>query len=164
MSRTVDDAIRKSKDPREKWDPQNDIPITPNLCITCGKNVSGKMAQCEKCSALSRINETTPEDARINLQIARKVVSKYVLDKGCENCWGDLHQGCTDECKANWKLSNEVADLLTTARAEGKREGVKAMVEKVKDRMDITDDSRHITSRDIEFAADQLLNQPKTTP
>jgi hypothetical protein len=22
-----------------------------------------------------------------------------LMSKGCENCWGDLHQGCTSDCK-----------------------------------------------------------------
>jgi hypothetical protein len=28
-----------------------------------------------------------------------ELVNKYYPSSGCPNCWGDLHQSCTDVCK-----------------------------------------------------------------
>ena len=32
-----------------------------------------------------------------------KIANKYAQANGCDNCWGDLHQGCTAECTASMK-------------------------------------------------------------
>jgi hypothetical protein len=36
------------------------------------------------------------------------LVDKYAPVHGCENCWGDLHQGCTDKCREEFKLAKEL--------------------------------------------------------
>jgi len=42
----------------------------------------------------------------IRLDIIR-LANKYTPTVGCENCWGDLGQGCTEKCKDEFKKSNE---------------------------------------------------------
>jgi hypothetical protein len=48
---------------------------------------------------------------------------KYFPRHGCENCWGDLHQGCTEQCKKEfrecqefgtdlWKLVRKITDVI----------------------------------------------------
>ena len=44
------------------------------------------------------------------LDIHKKVMDltfKYANPKGCANCWGDLYQGCTDECKLEFRKYGE---------------------------------------------------------
>ena len=119
---------------------------------------------CAKCKNPSDTGKGLAM-SKTPLQIAREIVSRYVPDKGCDNCLGDLHQGCTDECKANWKLSNEVADLLTTAKAEGYQEGVKAMGEAMKSRYynppNASEAVKYVTKNvhsNVDLIANQLLN------
>lgn len=71
-------------------------------------------------------NQDVRENGKTILQVLRQIVTKYVPNKGCENCWGDLGGRCTDECWANWRLSREleqvVVDLIETAKAEARKE------------------------------------------
>lgn len=45
-----------------------------------------------------------------------ELTSKYFLTKGCDNCHGDLHQGCTNECKTEfanaYKFVTDLHSLL----------------------------------------------------
>lgn len=43
---------------------------------------------------------------KIRLQII-SMSDKYTHTSGCDNCWGDLNQGCTVECKDERKRSRE---------------------------------------------------------
>ena len=40
------------------------------------------------------------------------MVKKYTPTNGCDNCWGDLRQGCTNKCVSEFKLSAEFAKEL----------------------------------------------------
>ena len=31
-----------------------------------------------------------------------KLKHKYTPTNGCDNCWCDLHQGCSEKCKEKW--------------------------------------------------------------
>lgn len=54
--------------------------------------------------------------SKTRLEIIR-LVNKYAPTNGCDNCWGDLHQGCTEKCKAEVKESGEfVAELYNLVR------------------------------------------------
>ena len=41
---------------------------------------------------------------------------KYFPTHGCDNCWGDLHQGCSEECKiergSSFKFGKDLWDLI----------------------------------------------------
>ena len=42
----------------------------------------------------------------------REITDKYFPTNGCENCWGDLHQGCTEKCQEEFKIRrNFIKDL-----------------------------------------------------
>ena len=48
-------------------------------------------------------------------ELIRKISDEFAPSNGCENCWGDLHQGCTEECvetlKKWGKLFREIDSL-----------------------------------------------------
>jgi hypothetical protein len=59
-------------------------------CIICGKEVkiNNSIVCCDKCGTIyNKIIE---------------IQNKYFPCHGCENCLGDLHQGCTEECKTEF--------------------------------------------------------------
>jgi hypothetical protein len=37
--------------------------------------------------------------------LIRRLADICTPTPGCENCLGDLHQGCTDKCRSEFKLS-----------------------------------------------------------
>ena len=45
-----------------------------------------------------------------------EITDKYFPTYGCDNCWGDLCQGCSQKCKnergARFKLSKDLWDLI----------------------------------------------------
>ena len=47
----------------------------------------------------------------IRLEILR-LTDKYTPTYGCENCWGDLGQGCTEQCKSEFRAGHEFAKEL----------------------------------------------------
>ncbi|MEK6861677.1 MAG: hypothetical protein AABY07_06930, partial [Nanoarchaeota archaeon] len=70
--------------------------------------------KCEVC----KINETEKNSivcsARCNklrLDIIR-LANKYTPTNGCENCWEDLGQGCTEKCKDEFKKAGEFVGKL----------------------------------------------------
>lgn len=34
-----------------------------------------------------------------------KIGDKYFPTNGCDNCWGDLHQGCSEQCRKEFRES-----------------------------------------------------------
>jgi len=36
----------------------------------------------------------------------------FTPTNGCDNCWGDLGQGCTEECKKEFRVSGEFIKAL----------------------------------------------------
>lgn len=38
-----------------------------------------------------------------------EILRKYTPTRGCENCLADLHQGCSDQCKAEFRLAGELS-------------------------------------------------------
>lgn len=65
-------------------------------CEICKKELSqekNSVVCSDKCSAVRK---------RI-LEIG----DKYFPTHGCDNCWGDLHQGCTEQCKREFREAGE---------------------------------------------------------
>ena len=65
--------------------------------------------KCQVC----KINEAEPNSIvcgdkcnNARLEIIR-LTNKYTPTNGCENCRGDLRQGCTEKCKDEIKKSRE---------------------------------------------------------
>ncbi len=74
-------------------------------CEICGKPVpaSKNLVICsDKCS-------------RIRLK-KLEIMDKYAHPNGCDNCWGDLYQGCTKECNREFQkyreLGQDLVDLI----------------------------------------------------
>jgi len=63
--------------------------------------------ECEVCGKTVRIKNSvvcSEHCQEIRLKIFR-LVEEYTPTKGCDNCWGDLHQGCSEECRREFKES-----------------------------------------------------------
>ena len=65
--------------------------------------------KCQVC----KINEAAPNSIvcgdrckEVRLKIIR-LSNKYTPTNGCDNCWGDLHQGCTEKCKEEGRIAHE---------------------------------------------------------
>ena len=70
--------------------------------------------KCQVC----KIKEAEPNsivcsDKCNNLRLSiMRLQNKYTPTHGCDNCWGDLHQGCTEKCKEEFKQSREFGSEL----------------------------------------------------
>jgi len=64
--------------------------------------------KCYICNKKSRKDSIVCSDScnRIRLLIIQ-LSNKYTPTNGCDNCWGDLGQGCTIDCKQEFKKSSE---------------------------------------------------------
>lgn len=64
-------------------------------CVICQKEIKleNSIVCSEKCQKI-----------RVKLL---EIEGKYFPTHGCENCWGDLHQGCTEQCDREFKASYE---------------------------------------------------------
>ena len=74
--------------------------------------------KCEICGKEASKNKVICSDhyAKIRLKIYR-LVDKYFPTHGCDNCWGDLHQGCTKQCKKEFREARKFAkDLWSLIR------------------------------------------------
>ena len=61
-------------------------------CGVCGKPALKNSVICsERCK-------------KIRLKLF-ELGDKYFPTHGCENCWGDLHQGCTEQCRREFRES-----------------------------------------------------------
>ena len=70
--------------------------------------------KCQVC----KINESEKNSVicstrceKIRLDII-SLVGEYTPTNGCENCWGDLGQGCTEKCKNEFKKASDFAGKL----------------------------------------------------
>ena len=73
--------------------------------------------KCEICGkpALEGIVVCSKQCQKIRLKMF-KLMDKYTPTPGCENCRGDLYQGCTDKCKKEFdelgKFSQDLWSLI----------------------------------------------------
>ena len=84
-----------------------------------------KCQVCKKNDAKKNSIVCSEDCQKIRLGI-HKLLEKYTPAHGCENCWGDLHQGCTDKCKEEIKNGCEFAvelyDIVRLAFSEVEKE------------------------------------------
>lgn len=73
-------------------------------------------------------------------QEAVKLAYKFVpLPSGCSNCWGDLGEGCTDECRRSSAKHSEKIDeavnaieaLITSEVRKAQREAARNLSEQI---------------------------------
>ena len=69
--------------------------------------------KCEVCGKPALKNKVICSELcqKIRLRIY-KLGDKYAPTHGCDNCWGDLHQGCTEQCKKEFKKLGEISEDL----------------------------------------------------
>ena len=70
--------------------------------------------KCQVCKIKeSELNSIVCGDKCNNarLEIIR-LSNKYTPINGCDNCWGDLGQGCTNKCKDKFKKSSDFVNEL----------------------------------------------------
>ena len=70
-------------------------------CHICNKEVPREKNSVVCSDKCSRIRQRLGE-----IQV------KYFPTHGCENCWGDLHQGCTDLCNREFRKAREFGSDL----------------------------------------------------
>jgi len=72
------------------------------------KKLYEKWIKCEVCGKPSKKNSVICSDhcAKIRLELFR-LSDKYFPTHGCDNCLGDLHQGCTEECNEEFRKGRE---------------------------------------------------------
>lgn len=73
-------------------------------CEICGKPVKKNSVVCSERCQWVRLKKF-------------ELSNKYFPTKGCANCWGDLHQGCTAECVEEFRKAHEFSkDLWSLIR------------------------------------------------
>ena len=62
--------------------------------------------KCEVCKKEAMKNSIVCSDhcAEIRLKII-ELDNKYFPTNGCDNCWGDLHNGCSQRCRNEFSQS-----------------------------------------------------------
>ena len=69
--------------------------------------------KCEICNNDARENSIVCSDKCQEVRLLRhKILDKYTPTNGCSNCWGDLHEGCTDKCRKEFKKMGELSQDL----------------------------------------------------
>lgn len=75
--------------------------------------------KCEICQKPAAKNLVICSDNRC-AEIRKKIFElkdKYTPTNGCVNCWGDLHSGCSEQCKREFSKSLEFGkDLWSIIR------------------------------------------------
>ena len=79
-----------------------------------------KCQVCKKNEARKNSVICSDNCQNIRLEVYR-LLDKYTPTNGCDNCWGDLHQGCTEKCKEEFKkmgiFANELWELIKLAKS-----------------------------------------------
>ena len=55
---------------------------------------------------------TKKQEKRLRSELVNLAYKIIPLPSGCSNCWGDLHEGCTDECRRSRDEHSEKIDLV----------------------------------------------------
>ncbi len=82
-----------------------------------GEKKYSKYIKCEICNkpALENVVICSERCGKIRLK-RLEIMDKYAHPNGCDNCWGDLHQGCTDQCRREFdkygELGKDLMDLI----------------------------------------------------
>ena len=63
-------------------------------CEVCGKEAKENLVVCSDRCEIIRIK-------------IHEIVDDYFPTNGCDACWGDLTQGCTDQCKNEFVLARK---------------------------------------------------------
>lgn len=74
--------------------------------------------KCEICRKEVKIHNSVVCGGKC-IQIRQRLFDlekKYFPTNGCDNCWGDLHQGCTEQCRKergdSYKFGKDLWDLI----------------------------------------------------
>ena len=58
--------------------------------------------------------------SRTRLRI-HELIDKYFPTNGCDNCWGDLHQGCSEQCRREFvegsKFARDLWELVRLSKS-----------------------------------------------
>ena len=73
-------------------------------CIICKKEIK---IEVDKPTSTVCSGNCTEAYKMIN-----EFEKKYFPTHGCDNCWGDLHQGCTEKCRKEFRQSFEFGQGL----------------------------------------------------
>lgn len=71
---------------------------------------------CKKKEAQKNIVICSDHCAKIRQKLF-DLNNKYFPTNGCDNCWGDLHEGCSEQCKREFQQSMKFGqDLWSLVR------------------------------------------------
>lgn len=63
-----------------------------------------KCEVCQKKEAMKNVVICSEKCGEIRLAVY-ELLKKYTPTNGCDNCWGDLHQGCSEQCNREFRES-----------------------------------------------------------
>jgi hypothetical protein len=68
---------------------------------------------CQICGKQASENSVVCSDECQNIRLAIfELINEVTPTNGCDNCWGDLHQGCTEQCKGEFERLSEFSEKL----------------------------------------------------
>ena len=77
------------------------------------KEETEKYIKCRICGKPALKNSVICSDRCAKIRLKRlEIMDKYAHPNGCDNCWGDLHQGCSEQCKKEFRESAEFGQDL----------------------------------------------------
>jgi len=72
-----------------------------------------KYIKCEICEKPALKNSVICSNKCSKIRLKRlEIMDKYAHPNGCENCWGDLHQGCAVQCQREFQRYGELGQDL----------------------------------------------------
>ena len=69
--------------------------------------------KCEICGNEAMENSVVCSDKCQQVRLKRfEILNKYTPTHGCDNCWGDLHVGCSSKCQEEFRIMGELSKDL----------------------------------------------------
>ena len=62
------------------------------------------------------------------MELSNNIAIKYAPLHGCENCRGDLHQGCSDECKHEFEVFRSMRDDIKNTLDQIREETIEEVI------------------------------------
>ena len=77
------------------------------------KEIKEKYIKCRICGKPALKNSVICSDKCAKIRLKRlEIMDKYAHPNGYNNCWGDLHQGCTEQCRREFEKYGELGEDL----------------------------------------------------
>lgn len=118
---------------------------------------------------LKEILKSLPLRSDWDDKVRHLIIKSFAPTNGCENCWGDLHEGCSAKCKMEFETARNLAEALTKLtdkvreeREEGVREErdkeILAAIQDIRDDFTGTDRSVGVGRAAFRKALDKVVS------